>query len=220
MQDFGIEVTNQRGSGSRLRTPDCPECGSDPSTARAHRSAFAARCRYSRCAGFSRDPGELPDRDTMSGRDHAHAWPTLLAEMALLVQDEQVDADRMQLGQERHEILQAAADPVDAPSHDHIELTARRCLAERIRNHCRQWPRNTRCQAGATLYLGRTFTGWIAPALRLAHLLDHLIDAREQRIWHGKASVFAVLRLITSSYLVGACTGRSAGFSPLRMRST
>ena len=35
-----------------------------------------------------------------------------------------------------------------------------------------------------------------------------------------RPSVFAVLRLITSSYLVGACTGRSAGFSPLRMRST
>ena len=33
-------------------------------------------------------------------------------------------------------------------------------------------------------------------------------------------SVFAVLRLTTSSYLVGACTGRSAGFSPLKMRST
>ena len=33
-------------------------------------------------------------------------------------------------------------------------------------------------------------------------------------------SAFAVLRLTTSSYLVGACTGRSAGFSPLRMRST
>src|SRR5262245_46101881 len=33
-------------------------------------------------------------------------------------------------------------------------------------------------------------------------------------------NVFAILRLITSSYLVGACTGRSAGFSPLRMRST
>src|SRR6516162_2399867 len=30
----------------------------------------------------------------------------------------------------------------------------------------------------------------------------------------------AVLRFITSSYFVGACTGRSAGFSPLRMRST
>src|SRR5262249_11831540 len=33
-------------------------------------------------------------------------------------------------------------------------------------------------------------------------------------------SVLAVFRLITSSYLVGACTGRSEGFSPLRMRST
>src|SRR5215813_6450684 len=33
-------------------------------------------------------------------------------------------------------------------------------------------------------------------------------------------SALAVLRLITSSYLVGACTGRSAGFSSLRMRST
>ena len=31
---------------------------------------------------------------------------------------------------------------------------------------------------------------------------------------------FAVFRLITSSYLVGACTGSSAGFSPLKIRST
>jgi hypothetical protein len=34
-----------------------------------------------------------------------------------------------------------------------------------LRNHCRQWPRNTRYQADATPYLGRTLTGWIAPAL-------------------------------------------------------
>ena len=33
-------------------------------------------------------------------------------------------------------------------------------------------------------------------------------------------SAFAVVRLMTRSNLVGACTGRSAGFSPLRMRST
>src|SRR5262249_6418412 len=33
-------------------------------------------------------------------------------------------------------------------------------------------------------------------------------------------SALAVLRLMTSSYLVGAWTARSAGFSPLRMRST
>src|SRR6516164_7600614 len=36
----------------------------------------------------------------------------------------------------------------------------------------------------------------------------------------SRPSAFAVFRLIASSYLVGACTGRSAGFSPLRMRST
>src|SRR5262249_52057905 len=33
-------------------------------------------------------------------------------------------------------------------------------------------------------------------------------------------SAFAVLRLTTSSNLVGACTGRSAGFAPRRPRST
>jgi hypothetical protein len=34
-----------------------------------------------------------------------------------------------------------------------------------LRNHCRQRSRNTRYQAGAAPYLGRTYTGWIAPAL-------------------------------------------------------
>src|SRR5262245_8085523 len=36
----------------------------------------------------------------------------------------------------------------------------------------------------------------------------------------SRPSVLAVLRLMINSYFVGACTGRSAGFSPLRMRST
>jgi hypothetical protein len=35
-----------------------------------------------------------------------------------------------------------------------------------------------------------------------------------------RPSALAVLRLMTSSYFVGVCTGKSAGFSPLRMRST
>src|SRR5262249_50042868 len=35
-----------------------------------------------------------------------------------------------------------------------------------------------------------------------------------------RPNAFAVLRLITRSYLVGDCTGSSPGFSPLRMRST
>src|SRR5215469_12926924 len=33
-----------------------------------------------------------------------------------------------------------------------------------LRDRCRQRPRNTRYQADATPYLGRTSTGWIAPA--------------------------------------------------------
>jgi hypothetical protein len=36
----------------------------------------------------------------------------------------------------------------------------------------------------------------------------------------SRPSALAVFWLIASSYLVGACTGRSPGFSPLRMRST
>src|SRR6516164_7488954 len=36
----------------------------------------------------------------------------------------------------------------------------------------------------------------------------------------GSPSAFAVLRLIASSYLVGNSTGRSPGFSPLRIRAT
>src|SRR6266567_8216540 len=39
-------------------------------------------------------------------------------------------------------------------------------------------------------------------------------------VGRSRPIALAVLRLITSSYFVGACTGRSAGFSPLRMRST
>ena len=35
-----------------------------------------------------------------------------------------------------------------------------------------------------------------------------------------RPSALAVLRLITVWYLVGACTGKSAGFSPFKMRST
>jgi hypothetical protein len=35
-----------------------------------------------------------------------------------------------------------------------------------------------------------------------------------------RPSALAVFRLMTNSYLVGACTGRLAGLSPFRMRST
>src|SRR5215472_3049556 len=52
---------------------------------------------------------------------------------------------------------------------------------------------------------------------------DHSItsSARASRVGGtSRPSALAVLRLITNSYFVGAWTGRSAGFSPLRIRST
>ena len=44
-------------------------------------------------------------------------------------------------------------------------------------------------------YLGRTFTGWTAPALRLAHLLDHLVGARQQCGWNLDAERFGRLQI-------------------------
>jgi hypothetical protein len=46
-------------------------------------------------------------------------------------------------------------------------------------------------------------------------------SARASRVGGiSRPSALAVLRLITRSYFTGACTGRSAGLAPLRMRST
>src|SRR5262249_59496839 len=50
---------------------------------------------------------------------------------ALLVQ-EQVDAERMQFGQEADQVLQTPAQPINAPSHYHVEFAARSRFAERI----------------------------------------------------------------------------------------
>src|SRR5262245_29066456 len=46
-------------------------------------------------------------------------------------------------------------------------------------------------------------------------------SARARRVGGtSRPSALAVLRLTTNSYLVGACTGKSAALSPFRMRST
>ena len=59
--------------------------------------------------------------------------------------------------------------------------------------------------------------GCHAPSSVLAHSITS--SARASKLSGTVSpSALAVLRLITSSYLVGACTGKSAGFSPLRMR--
>src|SRR5262245_63297209 len=56
-----------------------------------------------------------------------------------------------------------------------------------LRDHCRQWPRNTRYQADATPYLGRSSTGWIAPACGWRTHSIHLVGAAEQRRRHREA---------------------------------
>src|SRR6266516_2276455 len=52
-----------------------------------------------------------------------------------------------------------------------------------LRNHCRQWPRNTRYQADATPYLGRTS---LPPAgshqLCLAHSFDYLVGTSSENL--------------------------------------
>src|SRR5262249_6221816 len=83
------------------------------------------------------------------------------------------------------------------PHHWHHRLLLR---ARRERPHCRR-AAEERDEVAA----GHSIT-WSARASRLSGTV--------------RPRALAVLRLITSSYLVGACTGRSAGFSPLRMRST
>ena len=86
-----------------------------------------------------------------------------------------------------------------------------------LRDRCRQRPRNTRYQADATPYLGRTYTGWIAPACGWrTHSITSSAMARSAGR-ESRPSVLAVLRLITSSNLVGCMTGRSPGLAPLRI---
>src|SRR5262247_1158703 len=89
-----------------------------------------------------------------------------------------------------------------------------------LRNHCRQWPRNTRYQADATPYLGRTYTGWIAPACgwRTHSITSSAVVSNEGGI--SSPSALAAFRLMTKSYLVGVWTGSSLGLAPLKMRST
>ena len=50
-----------------------------------------------------------------------------------------------------------------------------------LRNHRRQWPCNTRYQAGCyPLTWAAPCTGWIRTSLRLAHLFDHLVGDCEK----------------------------------------
>jgi hypothetical protein len=88
-----------------------------------------------------------------------------------------------------------------------------------LRSHCHHWLRNTRYQADATPYLGRTFTGCIAPACGWR---THSITSSARASSNGgmvRPSALAVLRLMISSNLLGCSIGRSAGFAPLKILS-
>ena len=78
----------------------------------------------------------LLDHRPLELGEHAHHLEHGLAGRrrgveALLVQ-KKVDAERVQLAQEPHKVLKAAAQAIDTPGHDHIELAARRGPAQRI----------------------------------------------------------------------------------------
>src|SRR5262245_20340023 len=99
-------------------------------------------------------------------------------------------------------LIQALSDCRDAriygcrlPRMQHSELA----IVPRLLRSCRQWPR--RCRAAEQ-------HDELAPG---AHSITS--SARASSVGGTvMPSAFAVLRLITNSYLVGACTGRSAGF--------
>ena len=71
-------------------------------------------------------------RSTMIARSNSANTPEHLEQRspgrrggvdALLVQVE-VTADRAQLAEERHQVLQRAAEPVDRPGHHHVDLAS------------------------------------------------------------------------------------------------
>jgi hypothetical protein len=112
-------------------------------------------------------------------------------------------------------ITEALIDPILTSwgASERLPLYASRPLSPGPRNICYQ-------ASGATPYSDRSSTGWIAPACGW-RTYSITSSARVSTIaGTSRPSALAVLRLSTVSYLVGACTGRSTGFSPLRMRST
>src|SRR6201982_370163 len=51
-----------------------------------------------------------------------------------------------------------------------------------LRDHCRQWPRNTRYQAGRYPLLGPDFHRLDRTSFWLAHSFDHLVGAGQPRL--------------------------------------
>ena len=110
---------------------------------------------------------------------------------------------------------------------DHSKAFSR--FKSRARQHGIAWPSQPCVRAGRAIRQARLIR-WLRqrPAhCRAAQQRDdvaavHSItsSARARSVGGtSRPSALAVLRLITSSYFVGACTGKSAGFSPLRIEA-
>jgi hypothetical protein len=128
-------------------------------------------------AGHTLLPNQKSELAFCGTRKTSHLWRLVENE----VYDERLELRRWYLTFAKHNAciseggpscrcLHAATRRYQSKCHGQIALPQPRLRSDQgpcrsFRTHCRQWPRNTRYQADATPYLGRTFTGRIAPAL-------------------------------------------------------
>jgi hypothetical protein len=96
--------------------------------------------------------------------------------------------------------------------------------AYRRRSHtsaCPPWQR-VEAVVAASVASGAAASVALAAACGNPHLTHSITSSARASTISGTVmpSALAVLRLTTSSYLVGCSAGRSAGLAPLRMRST
>src|SRR5262249_60854779 len=83
---------------------------------------------------FKASPDSFPNDGPLKlGKDTQHLKHRLAGRrrgVETLLVEKQIDLERVQFGQKADQVLQAAAQPIDAPGHHQIEFPARCSLAE------------------------------------------------------------------------------------------
>jgi hypothetical protein len=96
-------------------------------------------------------------------------------------------------------------------------------ISKTVHNDNRMWCRS-RCVARTAILVSTTKgLGLSAGVRELARScrprsFEHLVGGREERLGHGKTERLGGLEVDGERYWSVACTGRSPGFEPLRMR--